>query len=1065
MISYKLPVPFAYVPFAYKLPVPFVILCAIGSWTSAQVTSYSAQGDNLIHVATADFDDVGAKEYPVAMTVSGKVIAFDRPAAIVDPSADNRLWEFEPGPSFGIMVETGEADSTSPGEEVLLPGTDGHLRIVSRDGVLLLDKVLETGVFRPGPLYCADTGVNSAGEIRIIAGGVDRHVYILDEAGTVLGKIQPPSAGVIRRVVVGNFDGVGGDEVMAFYNRNSFSGGTWFYPIDLDTLTAPAYWGSSNPMEDDVMTVLGWTDKQLPYAYDMDGDGDEEVVGHWGVLHPELGIGTGVLSTQLTWGERLRLREYTDAYEDTSTGKYLLQQGVPGNFRSGSAYPGPEMLTIYGDDLYFVDYDLGEPDTHRFRVKEYSYAHTLYHFTDIARLEDRVGGLDKAIVTGPVTGDDRFHVIDLSDNQWVSDIKQIDQDGVLVQVRSQLDDFEDGIDGFQGTVATSGEPIWYIDYFASWLGWEMTDANIQTRADGVKAAMDQWSEDLFGPGYTPTRIHWTASLSLKGNGKDADPDITPEGLVAYAEALAQRGVRFCIGIGKGPTPHLTAENFADIFEASIVDGVCHMMARTKELLDTEYLDAYKPHMDAVIARAAQLGVDPPKVMLCGKGPIFSALSPSKASMWFPAYKDVFVPGVENSNVTVVDWSFAERVGLWLNGDVEDWGCNSIGDNIAANRVAEWGGMRNGHIVLRQLLSQYAMGAKFFRITSIQGRANPLYERGDTSDPELRFSSAYRQGIHLFLKLVEKGVFPNNPARDQLKGLSPVAVALNSPNYQRLEDQTHNHDYFRYSPQTKNYVINNLACWYAYTDVPSVDATAIFLNTKRRYENLFPTSPAGFVPMIPYASRTTVEALPWCNRAYQTNGDTWSEFGQLSDARDAIGAELLAQRESLPFYPDGECFWQLTQDKNDPDTLFALLMDSEMLTPTPRTVSLKKGSAMGDWAVYDQLDSTASAIGGLGDSPDGLSIDIPAGGVRLLVIKRAPVAITGTRMSPTRELSLDFRGAPSTAYEVMKSPDLSTFDSFSPPMMETTDPAGKATVVIPSSEIQEDAQFFRIETAQ
>jgi hypothetical protein len=69
------------------------------------------------------------------------------------------------------------------------------------------------------------------------------------------------------------------------------------------------------------------------------------------------------------------------------------------------------------------------------------------------------------------------------------------------------------------------------------------------------------------------------------------------------------------------------------------------------------------------------------------------------------------------------------------------------------------------------------------------------------------------------------------------------------------------------------------------------------------------------------------------------------------------------------------------------------------------------------------------------------------------------------MSPTRELSLDFRGAPSTAYEVMKSPDLSTFDSFSPPMMETTDPAGKATVVIPSSEIQEDAQFFRIETAQ
>lgn len=1044
--------------------MPLCPILALGPSASGQVTSYSAQGDNLIHVTTADFDAVGAKDYVVAMTVDGKVIAFDRPDAIADPAADNRLWEFEPGPSFGIDIEAGEAVSTSPGEEVLLPGTDGHLRILSREGVLLKDWLLETGTSRPGPLYCVATGTNAAGDIRIVAGGVDKHIYILDEAGTVLKKILPPKAGVIRRVVVGNFDGVGGDEVMAFYNRKSFSGECYFYPVDLDTQAVPAYWGSTDPVYDDVQQVMGWTDKQLPHAYDMDGDGDEEVVGHWGVLHPENGFGTGVLNTMLQWGERLRLREYTDFNDDTSTGKYLLQQGVPGDFRTWTDYPGPEMMTIYGDDLYLVDYDLTETENQRFRVQDYSYAHTLYHFTDIARLEDRNGGPDKTVLTGPAHGEDRFHVLNLDSNAWKSDVKAMDDGGVLVDVRDDLDALEDYVDAFTGTVSNAGEPIWYIDYFSSWLGWPMTDTNIQIRADGVKAAMDQWSEDLFGPGYTPTRIYWTASLSLKGNGKDADPDITPEGLVAFAAALAERGVRFCVQIGKGPNPHLTPENFADIFEASVIDGVCYMTARTKELLETSYLDTYKPHMDAVIARATTMGVDPPQVMLCGKGAIFSALSPAKASIWFPAYKDVFVPGVENSNVTVVDWSFAERVGLWLNGDVKDWGCNSIGDNIAANRVSEWGGMRNGHVVLRQLLSQYAMGAKFFRITSIQGRANPLYARGDTNDPDLQFSSAYRHGVHLFLKMVEKGIYPNSPRRDQLKGLSPVAVALASPNYQRLDDQTINHDYNQYSPQPKNYVINRLACWYAYTDVKPIDLTAIFFNTQRRWENLFPNSSAGFVPLIPYATRSEVESLLWCNRAYQTDGDTWTDFSALWDAPAAIASELLDQRLTQPFYVDGECFWQVTQDPTDPDTLFAILMDSNTLTPTARNVSLKLGSATGAWVVYDQLGATAP-MGSLEDASGSVAVDIPAGGVRMLVVKRAPPAITGFTMNQARELLLDFRGIPFTPYELKVSSDLSAFDSMGIPLIKTTDDTGKAAFVIPSSQVQSSARFFRVESAQ
>jgi hypothetical protein len=973
-------------------PLSRLMLIVLFLSTTASVHSqsnfqpYNTQGDNLIHVTTADFDGVGTSDYVVGMSVEGKVITFQRPDLITDPSADNRIWEYQTPTSFNLMIIAGDAISSSPGEEILVPGTDGHLRILSASGVLLHDWTVGTGA-----LYSADVGVNSAGQIRIVTGGVDGNVYILNESGAQVGLITPLDGlnrfGVIRRVVVGNFDGTVGDEVVSFFDVTKFSGNNYFEITDLSTLTRPSYWAPSAMVVNDVQEGMGWEDKQLPWAYDMDEDGDDELVGHWGVLHPELGAGTQTLSTMLATGERLRKQEeYIDVNEDSDTGKYVLEQSVPGNFRNWANFPGPEMVTIYGDDLYLVDYDtVNEDASSRFRVKDYGYAHTLYHFTNGARLENRNSVVDKLVLAGPPNGDDHFYVVNLNTATWDDDAKTIDGNGVLGTVRNTLDALEADVGNFTGTAATAGDPIWFIHYFASYMGWEMTPANIQTRVGKIKAAMQVWNDELFGVGHVTQRINWAASISIRPNGGTIDPNITQEGLIAFAAEMAANEVHFCLDIGNGPNEARTPAEVADIFEAAVVDGHCYMMARTKELRETDYIDVYKPHMDAVIARAALLGVAPPKVMLCGKGPIFSTMDPTQAATYFPAYKDVLVPGVENSNVTVLDWSFSERAGLWLNGDVESWGCNSIGDNLAANRIAEYGGMRNGHVVLRHLLSQYALGADVFRITSIQGQENPLFTRGDTTDPE--YSSAYRQGIFNFLKLVETGVYPNTPDRSQLKGVSPVAAALYGPDYNRLREQSINHEYRRYEVPVTDYVINNLACWAAYTDVPDFDATAILFNTRRRWDNLLPTSPSGFVAMVPYATRAELESNGWCKRAYETDGNTWDEFVSLTTARDTIAGELDAQKLSQLFYVENECFWQVTQQKEDATTLFAVLMDSGTQTPTDRTVQVRLGSAAGAWEVYDQFGSQLMPLGTLGRVADAVEITIPAGGARFLCLKR------------------------------------------------------------------------------
>lgn len=154
-----------------------ILVCLLGavSFASAQTAfqPYNTQGDNLIHVTTADFDGVGAKDYVVGMSIEGKIIAFQRPDLIVDPAADNRLWEYPTPCSFNIMIDAGDAITNSPGDEIHIPGTDGHLRVVSSSGVLLKDWALSSGV-----LYGVDVGVTSGGATRIVAGGADGRITI-----------------------------------------------------------------------------------------------------------------------------------------------------------------------------------------------------------------------------------------------------------------------------------------------------------------------------------------------------------------------------------------------------------------------------------------------------------------------------------------------------------------------------------------------------------------------------------------------------------------------------------------------------------------------------------------------------------------------------------------------------------------------------------------------------------------------------------------------------------------------------------------------------------------------
>ena len=207
---------------------------------------YSAQG-NTIHVATADLDGVGVRDFVVAGTTEGRISAYQRPDTITDPVADNRLWSVETG-VFAMHLASAKLDCSSGAKDHLLaPGADGRLRVLDAVGNLVHD--IAVGPTN-GSVYAADAGFTSKGVSRIVASGVNGNIYVYHgETGKLVGQYRPRNTGsIVRRLVVGNYDGVGGDEVAVFFNRGGSNGGGFLTFIDLDTLEIASYWQVHKPV-------------------------------------------------------------------------------------------------------------------------------------------------------------------------------------------------------------------------------------------------------------------------------------------------------------------------------------------------------------------------------------------------------------------------------------------------------------------------------------------------------------------------------------------------------------------------------------------------------------------------------------------------------------------------------------------------------------------------------------------------------------------------------------------------------------------------------------------------
>jgi hypothetical protein len=334
------------------------------------------------------------------------------------------------------------------------------------------------------------------------------------------------------------------------------------------------------------------------------------------------------------------------------------------------------------------------------------------------------------------------------------------------------------------------------------------------------------------------------------------------------------------------------------------------------------------------------------------------------------YRSVLLPCVEDSNSRTADAQLAARVGLWLDGQVDDWAARICADWFSFNRAWEWEAVKTGHPHLRYLTSQTFLGARVFMLLS-----------GDRQRTSGEWTRVGAESTAPFIHLIGRGVI-TPPKREQMRGIAPVVVNLQRPTPRFARHGANGHAFQAWNADGTDreaWAFDRLDCYWGMAPLPPTDASSwLWGRTRRAADHLPVTGPHGFVCLLPGPPPRA--GGPWTT-VWTTDGDQFSQDGNplsLDAARAAMTADLAAGQEKLPFRVEGHVFWQAVAQ---PENRYVLcLMDPGWVDPADRTAVLHTNLA-GTWKASDRM--TGKSLGPLGA---GLELRVPAGSFRIIDVQ-------------------------------------------------------------------------------
>lgn len=788
-------------------------------------------------------------------------------------------WSSQPAGGFPFDLAVADLDGDGR-DEALVASGDGVLRAYGPDGALRWEFPT------PAPLYQVCVARDRHGKATVLTGGVEQVLYALGPDGKVRHQLKTEHC--IRLLRAGDTTGDGDEQVAMTTSSSGLTGLLQLFLLNASDLSVR--WHHPN------LSVRGMNPGRRFFSLlltDLNRDGKAEVV-----------IGGG-------WRENGAIHAYDQQ------GKLLFT-------KSDRRIPSiPYRMSLLR------------------KVKVPGDEYLLGHFGNVLILYETDGTLRETI-TGPYS---------FADSHFDEESKTL----------------------FMGSEVSGGTAIYA--YRLDQPGWKRayTSQPVHSRLAEIErnlATLHRQIREFRAPAYQPAsrpalaitqirdprgfrHVEFAGSITL--SQKVDDPGElwcqerdrrmpykhTADELVAIIAEKEARGENVLVWAGHGDAVFFPLETFRRLLEA----GPKHL----KGFVFAE-MEGTGDHTRAVVEQIlyplAELCRAHGKIVFFRNKNVFwngTCYLPFWSQVLLnERFRDVFVPGLEETNCRSQELSLAGRIGLWQTGSFNRWACRTVTDDANFNRMFEWGGQQILTHHLRTLVATASQGADIF-LSDIHAGARGTPPRVlDAADP-LASGDSPGGNEQLFAQLVpfyrmlEQGIV-QIPTRENLLSCASLALVMRAPpSAAFLRHGTNGHRYSFPQDGDPAMVFGRLDTYWGGAPLAASDFSSYAMNVRLRTCNFLPELPHGLIPIIPqHAAGRGRFPL-----ALETDGENFFDAAgrphSAAGYRPEVEKLLRSAAAALPVAVAGPAHWSAV--KLDDRHIRLTLVDPGYLDPAARSVEI------------------------------------------------------------------------------------------------------------------------------
>ena len=901
---------------------------------------FSCQNRTAEEINNITVLNIGASAWqilPVDVEGDGKeeiFLGMYKGAARLCDTAGETLWEYTlDGFPFSLTSTHLDEDNR---KDFLVATSAGSLIALNAEGKKLWSFKSKQ------PLYNVVTGQFENSEIKIVAGGIDRKVYVFDTDGNLLNDSVEVDR-LVHRMLVSNLDNDPADELLVISHRDIAA----VFDIEGDNIKRIWERPLTVPQQ-----FVNWENPRGSFyafsvdAVDLDEDGANEIVMGDTYFNKQPVMATNNVGEPLWITKGVNFYKIVDSLRNTEF--FSEAQVIGGDF--APSLKGKEVLSLAGGTFRLIKQS-GEI------INEVESA---IGFTDIAYADG------KLYLSSSPNGDENIYVLKWDENTWQTDIKKFERSGKVATIAQNIRTIINQVEALPDQsekhavdylVGTGGAPVneqalKEYNQFQSWWQAQFPYANLKTNRS-LKVIENEPPKNPQGEPWNPGR--WETD-AIRGTN-------SVEEILEKIRFLEEHEIPTKLNIGHSVMPFITLNTAAKILESG-PNAILGFNTAEDEAFERlpEYLQHfYKPLM--------QLCKEHDKFCITKNKNVWWMNTPAHAHLadkLLPVGdQEIIKAATEDSNSRTPEINLMSRLGLYLAGRTSGQIVNVHRDLFSFNRYHEWEYPKHGHPFLRLMLAHTLLGGDQFNIRF------PFYWQ---NNGEIEFTRMGEESLKPFFNLLGKGVVWK-PEAEEMANINPLGIAVHPPSEAWIRDAINGHSPELWKPNEalENAVIPFSGTNWGLYPTPDFALQKILFNKKYQFGSFVPATPYGLVTMVPaHFDRTDFTHIK--NWIHTDGTYIWKENTEKLNGQEAavlIKASFEEAAKDLAFRAKGDVFMQVV--RIDDKTYRIFLIDPDWVDPAERIVKI-------DCQIAKEV-SYKDVLSGKSIEPQ--SITIPAGVFRII----------------------------------------------------------------------------------